>query len=150
VTRTRKVIEAVEVEVIPMAYTWESQAVQYAPTGQPGLGYERHYADGTDTGPEAPVDCLLVRDANGMLVGILNHYPEDDPGGREKAGNVNLWVHPDRRRRGIATLLLTEADARWSVDWRQQRYTEDGLRLLKSRLERVAERNTPTDEEVSP
>jgi GNAT superfamily N-acetyltransferase len=111
-------------------YSWESQAGQYAPSGLPGIGYERHYADGFDIGPEAPVDCLLMRDVHGQLVGILNHYPETDPGGLEQAGNVNLWVRPDRRRRGIGSMLMRAAQERWPIRFEQQRYTRDGIAFV--------------------
>jgi GNAT superfamily N-acetyltransferase len=116
-------------------FSWGSQARQYARTGDPGIGYERHYADGYDRGPRNPVDCLLMRDVHGDLVGILNHYPEDHALGMERAGNINVWVRPDRQKRGIATRLVREAQKRWAVNAAQQRYTPEGLRLLAS-LER--------------
>jgi len=117
------------------AYSWESQARQYAERGHPGIGYERHYADGRDVGPTNPVDCLLMRDQGGELLGILNHYPEDgyDHGFLiEHAGNVNLWVKPSCQRQGIGTALLAEAEKRWTIDYTQQRYSPSGLALLRS------------------
>ena len=116
--------------VFGLVFTWESQACQYAAKGEPGVGYERHYANEFDRPPGAPVDCLLVRDRHGDLIGILNHYPEDDPGGFEQAGNINVWVHPKRQRRGIGQMLVREAQERWQISLEQQRYSPEGLRLL--------------------
>lgn len=128
--------ERVELLVIPPAFSWGSQACQYAQHGPPGLGHERHALDARgnevaldDRAATMLVDCLLMRDVHGELVGILNHYTGESE--LEKTGNINVWVRPDRQRRGIATRLLREAQARWDVDWRTQRYTTDGLALLK-------------------
>jgi GNAT superfamily N-acetyltransferase len=113
-------------------YTWESQADQYARYGDPGVGYERHYADGEDKGPECPVDCLLFRGESGLLLGILNHYPEADPGGFEQAGNINIWVKEDQQGRGIGRTLVREAKKRWGLHVEQQRYSDAGLAFLKA------------------
>jgi GNAT superfamily N-acetyltransferase len=77
------------------------------------------------------IDCLLLYSASGRLQGILNHYPRDEPP-YERAGNVNLYVHPDHRRQGIGTALLREAVRRWAVDPRRQRYSPAGYELAKS------------------
>lgn len=113
-------------------YSWESQANQYAPLGAPGIGYERHYANEHDAPPGPPVDCLLMRDRTGVVVGILNHYPVGGEDDLEQAGNINVWTRPDRQKRGIAKALLREAKARWDLDPRQQRYSAEGLALLHS------------------
>lgn len=110
-------------------YSWESQERQYPETGPAGFDYRRESAAGH------PVDCLLWRDEDGFLLGILNHYPEDVPPW-ESAGNVNVWIHPDRQREGIGTRLLREAETRWGpIDWEQQRYTRAGLELVKKHRE---------------
>jgi GNAT superfamily N-acetyltransferase len=138
--------EPVEIQVIPPAFTWSSQACQYAEHGPPGCSHEQHAIIGDqevsvgDPDTEMLIDCLLMRDRHGALIGILNHYTGENE--YEKTGNVNVWVRPDRQRRGIATALVREAQNRWNVDWRTQRYTEQGLALLK-KLVGVAERNTP-------
>src|ERR1700722_12827312 len=54
--------------------SWESQAPQYPASGPPGISYFR--GEVSDT---LFVNCLLYRDENGELVGILNHYPTDMP-----------------------------------------------------------------------
>lgn len=118
--------------IFGFVFTWESQAEQYARFGLPGITYERHYANEEDAPPGAPVDCLLMRDVHGKLVGILNHYPESDPGGLEQAGNINVWVRPDRQKRGIGTALVRAAQERWPINFQQQRYSPEGLKLLSA------------------
>ena len=100
--------------------TWESQASQYAQRGEPGIRYERH------TVGSWPIDCLLYRGPSGYLFGILNHYPVDCPP-YEKAGNINFWVRPDQRRRGIGTKLILEARRRWEIRGAGQRFTTAGF-----------------------
>jgi GNAT superfamily N-acetyltransferase len=127
------------VQVIPPAFTWESQACQYAESGPPGPNHEQHAT--AENGDEVAVgdpravmliDCLLMRDTDGALIGILNHYTGENE--YEKTGNVNMWVRPDRQRRGIGTYLWGEAQARWNADWQQQRYTEEGFQWLRKWL----------------
>jgi GNAT superfamily N-acetyltransferase len=107
-------------------YTWESQVVQYPPTGPPGISYFCGKLS-----DELFVDCLLYRDETGELVGILNHYPVDFPP-HEREGDENIWVHPSRRRRGIGSALLLEARFRWglreNVD--EPKLTESGVRFM--------------------
>jgi GNAT superfamily N-acetyltransferase len=104
--------------------SWEGQAAQYPPTGEPGIGY---FAG--DAGYNKPVDCLLRRDGTGLLRGILNHYPVDMPPW-EKAGNVTVLVQPGWRRNGIASALLDEARRRWPIDLTAQTYTDNGRRFI--------------------
>lgn len=120
-----------------LVYTWESQCRQHAVKGRPGIAYTRndavpvgtaHHTTG-DVQIVASVEALLYRNQKGRLVGILYHYPQDITyRGKllEAAGNVNLYVRPDRRRRGIASALLADAARRWPIDWEQQRYTPAG------------------------
>lgn len=125
-------------------YSWESQARQYAPSGEPGISYERHYADGFDRGPENPVDCLLFRNDNGVLVGILNYYPQGDTTGLiEQAGNFNVWVAPDAQRHGVATALLRNARLRWTINLAQQRWSPQGLAWIKALHRRCSETEQP-------
>lgn len=109
---------------LPDAYPWESQVRQYPKAGEPGISYFRG-----DT-PHGHVDCLLYRNRRGHVVGILNHYPTTTIW--EKAGNVNVWVHPRRQRRGIGSALVTEAAKRWPINFEQQRYTVAGVKLAES------------------
>lgn len=108
---------------------WESQVHQYPETGDPGISYFR--GDLTDG---RWVDCLLWRDREGLLRGILNHYPVDVPPW-ERAGNFNIYVDPRFYRQGIGTELVTEADLRWSLDFEQQDYTPNGAKLVAKYLE---------------
>jgi ribosomal protein S18 acetylase RimI-like enzyme len=144
-----------KVQMIPPAFSWASQAKQYAKSGAPGLALEQHMVD-TETGDEvfdvpadlagpgiSVVDCLLYRDEDGLLVGILNHYDGKIP--LEAADAVNLWVRPDRQRQGIGKMMTREAMKRWpGVRLENQRYTRIGVHLLQSliRDESVANRNT--------
>lgn len=109
-------------------YAWRSQAHQYPNKGPLGIGY---FAGETEFGV---VHCLLYRDPKGDLVGILNYYDENmAPNPHEQPGNFNVWVRPDRQRRGIATALLTEAKRRWpSLTLDQQRFTESGAGLAQN------------------
>lgn len=145
-----------EVEIIPPAYSWASQAKQYAEHGAPGVTLEQHMVD-AETGDEvfgvpaelagpgiSVVDCLLYRDEDGSLVAILNHYDGKIP--MEDADAVNLWVRPDRQRQGIGKMMTREAMKRWpGVKLENQRYTPSGVCLLSSLIrddERVADCNT--------
>jgi len=109
---------------IPEALSWDSQAEQYPAQGGPGIVY---FAGETSLGT---VDCLLFYDRKKRLRGILNYYAIDFPPW-EKAGNVNVWVHPSTRRRGIATQLVRAAMQRWRIDLDQQRFTPSGLALAE-------------------
>ena len=132
-----------KVQMIPPAFSWASQAKQYAESGAPGLTLERHMVK-VDTGIEvfdvppelagpeiSVVDCLLFRDDTGSLVAILNHY--DGKIALEATDAVNLWVRPDRQREGIGKMMTREAMQRWpGVRLENQRYTRMGMHLLKS------------------
>jgi GNAT superfamily N-acetyltransferase len=140
-----KLVIAMTVDVIPPAYSWRSQARQYAAFGESGVRLEAHYVD-LDTGEEVfpqpqpvtdpsmtKIDCLLYRDDEGALAGILNHYDGRNP--MEKADAINLWVRPDMQRKGIAKELVLEAKRLWpAIKPQEQRYTPDGLKLLVSLL----------------
>jgi GNAT superfamily N-acetyltransferase len=115
------------------AYVWESQVIQYPVRGPRGIAY---YA-GKVNEHERPVDCLLFRDKNGKLRGILNYYAVDYPP-YEVAGNVNVWVEPRWQKRGVGVKLLAEADRRWKIDLQRQRYTEAGVRLVTAYLAKRA------------
>lgn len=144
-----------KVQMIPPAFSWASQAKQYAESGAPGLTLEQHMVK-VDTGIEvfdvpaelagpdvSVVDCLLLRDELGSLVAILNHYDGKNP--LEAADAVNLWVRPDRQGQGIGKMMTREAMKRWpGVRLENQRYTRIGVRLLQSliREDGVANRNT--------
>lgn len=106
-------------------FSFESQKKQYPPTGEPGLSYFRG-----DVERGKWVDCLLWRDENGELLGILNHYPMDMT--LEKKGNFNLFVDPKAKRQGIATALVNEAIKRYKVNLRQQRYSEEGAQFINA------------------
>lgn len=104
-----------------LAFSWDSQVTQYPAKGAPGIGY---FAGETDYGV---VHCLLYRNAKGEVVGILNYYDGHlKPNVWETAGNTNVWVHPERQRRGIATALIRKAKDRWPINLDQQRFTASG------------------------
>ena len=123
------------------------QVSQYPKNGAPGIGYFRGVVDiGTvtvtdkETGNERPagrvlyeVDNLLYRNSKGQIIGILQFFSEDAPMDLEKAGNLNVFVHPRRQRRGIAMALLVEADKRWGpLNMHQQMFTTSGRALAEA------------------
>jgi GNAT superfamily N-acetyltransferase len=112
--------------------TWESQARQYPETGPPGIG--THTAELPNG---AKVNCLLKRDPDGGLVGILNHYPEGiEP--LQKANTMNVWVQPGRRRQGIGSeLVLAALQEGWPVDLEHVAFTGTGDAMAKSLIRRV-------------
>lgn len=122
-----------------------SQERQHDKSGPPGISYVQNRVEVArvehkPTGQtisvpsQEPVDCLLYRSRKGTIIGILYHYPVDLMPW-EQAGNVNMWVHPRRLRRGIGTALLREAMRRWDIDPEQQSYTPEGAALMNSVLE---------------
>ena len=143
----------IEIQVIPgAAFSWESQAMQYAVYGEPGIGYEVHWLDlesGNEVFPlnnpeveldevgepvgTTKIDCLLHRGEDGLLDGILNRYDGKNP--IEQADSINVWVRPDRQRHGIATKLVKQARFWWAgITYDKQRYTENGVELLRHLL----------------
>ena len=111
---------------IDRALSWQSQAEQYPEWGPPGIGYHPGLVPGVTV-----VDCLLYRDDKGYVIGILNYFSDDVPP-YERAGNVNIFVHPDHRRKGIATALWREAERRWHVTLDTQRFTRAGAKLAEA------------------
>jgi hypothetical protein len=105
--------------------SWDSQAAQYPKKGPPGIAYFRGQINA-----DYHVDCLLSRNDDGELVGILNRYPADFPP-YEQAGAINVWVHPYHQRKGIATDLLYECALRWPMP-QDAKLTEAGVRWVKS------------------
>ena len=102
---------------------WSTQQWQYPPIGRPGLSYFPGVT------PLGTIDCLLWRNEAGELIGILNHYPFRTAEGQEP-GSINIWVHPEWQRRGVATRLIEEADRRWQLDFNAQSLTPAGVRWL--------------------
>lgn len=100
---------------------WNSQACQYPPTGEPGITLISPTI--TIYGHDTVVDCLLYRDDDGQLIGIWNHYHENNP--EQEPNTNNLWVHPAHQRQGIATALLRRADELWDL-YDQADYTKEG------------------------
>jgi GNAT superfamily N-acetyltransferase len=113
-----------------MPNSWESQETQHPKRGRPGITYTVNHAEG------APIDCLLHYSRKGTLTGILYHYPQDIPPW-EKAGAVNTFVHPRRRRRGIGKALTLEAFRRGWVDPAIQNYTPEGAACMNAVLEEL-------------
>jgi len=113
-------------------WKWDAQVVQYPVIGQPGISYKQEEF----TEPELKglkVDCILYRNENGILIGILNHYPQDIPGW-EKAGNFNVFVDPTQQRKGIGKDLIKEALTRFNTTLEQQSWTPSGFLMLQSYL----------------
>ena len=111
-------------------YSWEHQAKQYAKEGPPGISYFKGVLPRFEG---KHIDCLLFRDENGELLGILNHYPFHFAES-EAPGDFNVWVHPDYWRQGIGKKLLDEGYRRYNLNWNQQTYTPAGAALVRSYL----------------
>lgn len=107
--------------------SWDSQVRQYPVRGEPGIGYFAGDVSHAHPG-KPPIHCLLYRDENGYVVGILNYYEVDYPPW-EEAGNVNVFVKRQNRRQGIGTRLVDEAKHRWGISHRGQRYSAEGAAL---------------------
>lgn len=78
------------------------------------------------------IDCLIRRDKDGRLVGILYHYPVELP--LERSGNFNIWVDPRERRKGHGTALITEAVKRFKINFVRQRYSVTGKKFIDAWL----------------
>lgn len=94
---------------VPITTTWDQQAVQFPSQGEPGITYEQRVIG--PPGSETVVDCLLYRDDDGILIGILAHYNEGNP--FQEPDTVNLLVKPDQQRKGVGKSLAREACTRW-------------------------------------
>lgn len=106
-----------------LAFSFERQRVQYPERGEPGITYFlARLPDG------ARVEVLLHRDADGIVDGILQHYPQDLPPYQQR-GSVNVLVDPKRFRQGIATALLKVGGPRFKIDLTRQEFTPDGAAL---------------------
>jgi GNAT superfamily N-acetyltransferase len=81
------------------------------------------------------VDTFLYRNHKGRLIGILYRYRTDSVW--EKAGNVNIWIRPDRQRRGIGTKLFAAMVKRFGFpNPEQQRYTQAGAEFAYRMIQR--------------
>lgn len=89
--------------------TWEAQAGQFPPHGLPGITMQHLTIGPPDN--QTVVDCLLYRDDDGLLVGILAHYNENNP--LQLPDSVNLLVKPDYQRQGVGKALAREATTIW-------------------------------------
>lgn len=120
--------DEIEPTIPHIAYSWESQARQFPKQGRPGLTFEVN-----DAGDGHLVECWIWRGSKGQVQGIAYHYLTDS--GWEKPGNVNLYVDPRRRRRGIGLRLLAAVDAHvGGVEWDQQDFTPEGAALVRAFL----------------
>lgn len=120
------------------------QAKQYPKDGPPGISYFKGVVNESTW-----VDCLLYRDDSGKLIGILNHYPfalvdPDDPRIVERRGNINIFIDPKHKGKGIGTKLVDEAVSRYNVDLRRQRYSEEGADFINNYIRKLPEnKNKP-------
>lgn len=121
--------------------SWESQVVQYPK--REGTFIE-HFLGKTSLGD---VDCLLFY-RDGELLGILNHYGFDAPNSpiaalltgseyMERKGNINIFIHPDHKKEGIATALLRLAEQKFGpINFAQQSYTAEGWEFIQRYIEK--------------
>jgi ribosomal protein S18 acetylase RimI-like enzyme len=102
-------------------FPWEHVAKDYPRRGRPGVV---EFAPSVDI----VILCLLWYDDHGKLRGIFNYYPDGTK--VDRAGDCNVIVHPQWRRRGIATELMDEAYKRWPINLDQQTFTSEGLAFV--------------------
>lgn len=114
----------------PIPENWINQQFGQYPDGAPGVDYFRGDIDGG-----LWVDCLLYRDGDGKVRGVLNHFPVDIP--PEKKGNFLVLVARDYRGRGIGSALLKEACKRWDISLGRQNYTKQGVQFVKGYLSKT-------------
>jgi hypothetical protein len=105
-------------------FEWENQAKQYPCEGTGIVYFKGIISD------SIWVDCLLYYGDDNSLQGILNHYPVDVPPD-QKSGSVNIQVRSDKRRTGIATVLLNEGINRFKINLKNQEYTHSGERFIQ-------------------
>lgn len=110
--------------------TWESQVSQYPERGEPNT-IELFLGDESENFPgKPPINCLLWRDGDGLIRGILNHYPDDYPP-YEQRGNINVFVQPEWKRRGIGTALWDKAiELFGEPNYHQQTYSPEGIKAV--------------------
>ena len=110
-------------------FSWENQSKQYPKYGNGIVYFKGIIKHGVW------VDCLLYYGKDNILEGILNHFPfELYP--YQKQGSVNIQVRPDKRRFGIATLLLNECISRFKINLFDQEYTPDGEIFIKKYIKK--------------
>lgn len=105
---------------------WQVIATKFAQKGMPGITYLK-----AEYSPEQWIETFVYRDECGNLLGIIDYFPVDTIP-HEKKGNVNIFVHPEHRGKGVGLALLKKGDERWDIDFDKQQYTYSGLKLVKS------------------
>jgi hypothetical protein len=118
-------------------FSWESQVKQYPAEGKPN---EIERFAGFVSADKPPVYCLLWRDDDGLIRGILNYYSVDYPP-HERKDARNTFVDPGVdengkakwQRRGIATELHEYADELWGpMDLSKQKFTPAGEAFIRA------------------
>lgn len=116
--------------VVPyIPFSWESQRDQYPADHEPGFRYTVEHVEAY---PDHPIDCLVLYGGDRKIAAILNHFPLGVPGWEEPRAMM-LYVDPARRRQGLGTRMLREAERLWGpVDWDAQHVTPEGRALAES------------------
>ena len=117
--------------------SWESQEKQFQKVGRPGITYHQYCCcnrvncrKGIESCGEHPVDTFLYRNNKGHVVGILYCYRSVTA--FEVPGNINIWVRPDRQRRGIGTALVRAFTEKFGdINLDQQRYSPAGAEFAE-------------------
>lgn len=115
-------------KVRSLSMSFNSQKNQYPDHGPTGISYYPGYLN--DPGDHV-VDCLLYRNEDGKLIGILNHFGFDLPP-YQKKGDVLVMVDPKHQRKGIGTALLREAGKLYDIDLSTQKFTKEGAALANA------------------
>jgi hypothetical protein len=101
-------------------FSWQGQALQYDQLGPSGeIVYRRYVEDNPRSTVEQGtlIDTLLFYDEQGVLAGILNHYPygaiEKNGNELEKPHSANTFARPGTDEDAINAALVAEAKRRW-------------------------------------
>lgn len=85
-----------------------------------------------------PVNTLLYRDEQGILRGIITHFPKAIIPYKME-GEVDLAVDPSCRRQGIGMKLIKKASELWDIQAKLQRYTPASAALTEAYLKEQRE-----------
>lgn len=127
---------------------WTSNLAAYPKLGEPGMSHRTLFVPlGLRDLPRMTViNCSLLYDHDGLLVGRLHHYPLGmfDPacGNRLEvgmdAGECSIVIRKSERYQGYGMELLAAADRQWSLDFWCQRYSAEGRAFVVKYLNQPA------------
>lgn len=127
---------------------WDLNLQGYPILGEPGIAHHTTLVpmDLRDRPRTTFLQCSILRDHHGRMVGKLNHYPLGmfNPAWANKGevsmgvGEYCLVIRKSERNQGYGLALLEAADRRWSLDFWRQDYTVEGRALVVKYLNQRA------------